>query len=245
MAAATPALQMIDGTRRIGGRAVLDRLQLSLGQGETLVVLGRSGCGKTVLLKCLAGLMRLDEGTVLVQGQDLGRADPASLSLLRRKMGFLFQGAAIYDSLSVRGNLAFQIRKQLLIRDPAEVDRLTREVLADVGLEDAYGRMPSELSGGMRKRLGLARALVSKPGLIFYDEPTTGLDPVTSQEISRLIRETQRARGVAALVVTHDLHCAKATADRIVILGGGACLAEGSYAQLEASEDEAIRAFFL
>ena len=241
---ATPALQMVDGTRRIGGRAVLDHMRLTLAQGETLVVLGRSGCGKTVLLKCLAGLMRLDEGSVRVQGQELGRADPGTLNLLRRKMGFLFQGAAIYDSLSVRGNLAFQIERQLLIRDPAEVDRLIREVLADVGLEDAYGKLPSELSGGMRKRLGLARALVSKPGLMLYDEPTTGLDPVTSQEISRLIRETQRARGVASIVVTHDLHCARATADRIVVLAAGACCAEGGYAQLEASADPAVRAFF-
>ena len=244
MAAPVPALQMIDGTRRFGERAVLDHMALSLRQGETLVVLGRSGAGKTVLLKCLVGLMQLDEGAVLIQGLELATADPVRLNLIRRKLGFLFQGAAIYDSLSVRGNLAFQINKQLLIRNEAEVEQLVREVLQDVGLEDAYGKMPAELSGGMRKRLGLARALVSKPDLMLYDEPTTGLDPVTSQEISHLIRATQKARGVASLVVTHDLHCARATADRIMVIGDGSCRAEGTYAQLEASPDEAVSAFF-
>jgi phospholipid/cholesterol/gamma-HCH transport system ATP-binding protein len=244
MAAPVPVLQMIDGTRRFGGRAVLDHMALSLRQGETLVILGRSGAGKTVLLKCLVGLMQLDEGSVLIQGLDLGTADPDSLNLIRRKLGFLFQGAAIYDSLSVRGNLEFQIRKQLRIRDAAQVEILVRQVLLDVGLEEAYGRMPAELSGGMRKRLGLARALVSEPDLMLYDEPTTGLDPVTSQEISHLIRSTQKGRGVASIVVTHDLHCARATADRIVVIGDGACRAEGTYAQLEASPDEAVNAFF-
>jgi phospholipid/cholesterol/gamma-HCH transport system ATP-binding protein len=244
MAAPVPVLQMIDGTRRFGGRAVLDHMALSLRQGETLVILGRSGAGKTVLLKCLVGLMQLDEGSVLIQGLDLGTADPDSLNLIRRKLGFLFQGAAIYDSLSVRGNLEFQIRKQLRIRDAAQVEILVRQVLLDVGLEEAYGRMPAELSGGMRKRLGLARALVSEPDLMLYDEPTTGLDPVTSQEISHLIRATQKGRGVASIVVTHDLHCARATADRIVVIGDGACRAEGTYAQLEASPDEAVNAFF-
>jgi phospholipid/cholesterol/gamma-HCH transport system ATP-binding protein len=244
MDAPVPALQMVDGTRRLGDRAVLDHMALSLRQGETLAILGRSGAGKTVLLKCLVGLMQLDEGAVLIQGQDLGKASPGDLNLIRRKLGFLFQGAAIYDSLSVRGNLEFQIRNQLRILDAAQIEVLVRKVLQDVGLEEAYDKMPAELSGGMRKRLGLARALVSQPDLIFYDEPTTGLDPVTSQEISLLIRATQKARGVASIVVTHDLHCAKTTADRLMVIGNGTSLAEGTYAQLEASPDEAINAFF-
>lgn len=237
-------LQMVDGTKRFDGKPVLSHMALRLGRGETLVLLGRSGSGKTVLMKCLVGLMKLDEGAVLIQGQDLGTADAPSLDKIRKKLGFLFQGAAIYDSLSVRENLEFHIHRQLQIRDDAEVESLVMKVLQDVGLEDAKGKMPSELSGGMRKRLGLARALVSKPDLMLYDEPTTGLDPVTSQEISRLIRETQHARGVASLVVTHDMRCAQATADRIVILRDGACCAEGSYAQLESSSDEAVKAFF-
>ena len=243
-AEALPVLQLVDGTKRFDEKPVLNHMALRLESGETLVILGRSGSGKTVLLKCLVGLMKLDDGAVLIQGQDLGTADATHLNQIRKKLGFLFQGAAIYDSLSVRENLEFHIHRQLQIRDEAEVESLVMQVLQDVGLEDANGMQPSELSGGMRKRLGLARALVSKPDLMLYDEPTTGLDPVTSQEISRLIRETQHARGVASLVVTHDMRCAQTTADRIVVLREGACYAEGSYAQLASSHDEAVKAFF-
>ncbi|MDP2874871.1 MAG: ATP-binding cassette domain-containing protein [Holophaga sp.] len=240
----TATLQMVDGTKGFGGEPVLRDMQLRLNQGETLVILGRSGSGKTVLLKCLVGLMKLDEGSVLIQGQDLGSADSKALNQIRKKLGFLFQGAAIYDSLSVRENLEFHIHRQLQIQDDAEVESLVMKVLQDVGLEEAIGKMPSELSGGMRKRLGLARALVSKPDLMLYDEPTTGLDPVTSQEISRLIRDTQSARGVASLVVTHDMRCAQTTADRIIVLRDGAACAEGTYAELESSSDADIKAFF-
>lgn len=241
---AVPTLQMVKGTKRFGETAVLANLDLQLAPGETLVILGRSGTGKTVLLKCLVGLMQLDEGSVLLQGQDLGEADPQNLNELRKKLGFLFQGAAIYDSLSVRANLEFHIHRQLLIKDGAEVESLVVKVLQDVGLSDALDKMPSELSGGMRKRLGLARALVSKPDLMIYDEPTTGLDPVTSTEISQLIRATQKARGVASIVVTHDMRCAEATGDRIVILRDGACATEGTFAELQASTDATVKAFF-
>jgi len=242
---AAPVLQMEGGRKSLDGNAVLRGMELTLGAGETLVLLGRSGCGKTVLLKCLVGLMKLDEGSVRILGQDLETASPERLREIRQKLGFLFQGAAIYDSLSVRENLEFHINRQLHIHDRDEVDRLAAEVLKDVGLEDAMGKMPADLSGGMRKRLGLARALVSKPDLLIYDEPTTGLDPVTSREISQLIRETQKARGVASIIVTHDMRCARDTSDRVMVMAKGASYAEGTFSGLEASGDESVKAFFL
>lgn len=229
--------------KAFGAHEVLKGVDLEIGKAENLVVLGKSGTGKSVLIKCMVGLLQPDEGKVEVLGKEVAALKQEELNQLRQKIGFLFQSAALYDSMTVRENLEFALR-QSKIKDKAEVDKLVAEALENVGLAEAIDKMPSELSGGMRKRAGLARTIIMKPELILYDEPTTGLDPITSREISNLILEIQEKYKTSALIITHDIECAKITANRIVVLREGVVTAEGTYEELEKSEDEWVRSFF-
>jgi phospholipid/cholesterol/gamma-HCH transport system ATP-binding protein len=226
------------------GNKVLANINLNVKRGENVVILGRSGEGKSVTLKCIAGLLNPDEGTVKVFGEEVQEMNEEELKSVRRKLGFVFQQSALYDSMTVRENLAFPLRRVAGIKDKAEIEKLSTEILQAVGLEDAIDKMPSELSGGMRKRMGLARTLVVKPEIMLYDEPTTGLDTITSREISQLILEIQKKYKTTSIIITHDLPCAKITADRILIMHAGEYIAEGSYEELENSKDDFVNSFF-
>lgn len=234
----------IEGLKKaFGTHEVLKGIDLKIKRAENLVVLGKSGTGKSVLIKCMVGLLKPDEGKVEVMDKEVPTLKEEELNKLRQKIGFLFQSAALYDSMTVRENLEFALR-QSKIKDKAEVDKLVEEALDNVGLKEAIDKMPSELSGGMRKRAGLARTIIMKPELILYDEPSTGLDPITSREISNLILEIREKYKTSALIITHDIDCAKITSDRVVILKDGLVEAEGTFEEMENSEDEWIRSFF-
>jgi phospholipid/cholesterol/gamma-HCH transport system ATP-binding protein len=195
------------------------------------------------LIKCLIGLMEADDGNIILFGKDISGLNEEQLNELRKKVGFLFQSAALYDSMSVRENLEFPLRgsKQ---KSKMEVDALVKEALKNVGLEEAIDKMPSELSGGMRKRVGLARSLILNPEIILYDEPTTGLDPITSKEISHLILDVQKKYNAAAIIITHDKECARITANQMIILKDGKFIAEGTFKELSESKDEWVSSFF-
>jgi phospholipid/cholesterol/gamma-HCH transport system ATP-binding protein len=224
---------------------VLKGINLKLNKGEDLVVLGKSGTGKSITIKCIVGLIKGDEGEIKVLGQDIMNLNTKELNKIRVKVGFLFQSAALYDSMSVRENLDFTLRRHNEDISEEEITSEIKEVLESVGLAEAIDKMPSELSGGMRKRIGLARTLILKPEIILYDEPTTGLDTVTSKEISELILSIQKERKTSSIIITHDMACAKLTADRILILKEGVVYTEGTYEELEKSEDEWVRSFFI
>ncbi|WP_026474210.1 ABC transporter ATP-binding protein [Alkaliflexus imshenetskii] len=231
--------------KSFGNEVVLSNVSLKLFQGENLVVLGKSGSGKSVLIKCIVRLLAFDEGKINVLGYNIGELNNTDLGELRKKVGFLFQSGALYDSMTVRQNLEFpllRIRKEL---NRKEVDDKILEALENVGLADALEKMPSQLSGGMRKRISLARTIVVDPSIMLYDEPTTGLDPVTSQEISVLINEVQKKYKTSSIIITHDIECARKTATRIVMLQDGAIYKEGSLTDFEKSDDALIKAFFM
>jgi phospholipid/cholesterol/gamma-HCH transport system ATP-binding protein len=223
---------------------VLKDVSLSVTKGESLAVLGKSGAGKSVLIKCLVGLLEPDEGTIFLFGKDISTITKKELRVLRKKVGFLFQSAALYDSMSVRENLEFPLRSVKPKPSRRETESLVHEALASVGLSEAIDKMPSELSGGMRKRLGLARTLIQKPEIMLYDEPTTGLDPITAREISTLILEVQKTIQTTSIIITHDMECTKITSNRIVVLEGGLCVAEGKFEELEISNNEQVKSFF-
>ncbi len=229
--------------KSFGTNEVLKDINLKIEQGENVVVLGKSGSGKSVLIKCLIGLIQPDEGTVIILNENVYELNSADLNTLRKKIGFLFQSAALYDSMTVRENLEFPLRGSKSM-EKSEIDALVIEALKNVGLEDIIDKMPSELSGGMRKRLGLARTLILKPEIIFYDEPTTGLDPITSKEISNLILDVQKKYNAASIIITHDVECARLTANRIIMLKEGTTVAEGTFNELSESKDEWISSFF-
>jgi phospholipid/cholesterol/gamma-HCH transport system ATP-binding protein len=229
--------------KSFGNNSVLKDISLTLAKGENLVVFGKSGSGKSVLIKCIVGLLEPDEGTLLVLGKNIAELKNKELNELRKKLGFLFQSAALYDSMTVRENLEFPLRVQPSIKGE-ELNSLVEEALKNVGLSDAIDKMPSELSGGMRKRIGLARTLILKPEIILYDEPTTGLDPITSKEISNLIMEVRKKYNTSSIIITHDVACARMTADRIIVLRDGVCAAEGTFDELQKSKDPWIRSFF-
>ncbi|MCI0474379.1 MAG: ATP-binding cassette domain-containing protein, partial [Ignavibacteria bacterium] len=221
----------------LGGNEILKDINLKVYRGETVIILGKSGSGKSVTLKCIIGLMAPDGGTVNVLNKNVPDLGINELQEFRTKLGFIFQSGALYDSMSVRENLEFPlVRHEKLSAE--EIEARIRETLSDVGLEDAIDKMPSELSGGMRKRIGLARTLVLKPEIMLWDEPTTGLDPATSVEISNLILKMQEKFKVTSIVVTHDIKCAELTADRIVVLKEGVFAAGGTFQELEKSGDE-------
>lgn len=229
--------------KTLGGNEILKDVNLNIFKGETLIILGKSGSGKSVTLKCIVGLMMPDSGKVRVLRNNVPDLDYYELQELRKRVGFIFQSGALYDSMSVRENLEFPlVRHEQLSQD--EVESRVREALSDVGLEDSIDKMPSELSGGMRKRIGLARTLILKPEIMLYDEPTTGLDPATSREISNLILKMQSKFKVTSVIVTHDMECARLTANRIVVLKKGVFTAEGSFSELQKSDDEFVRGFF-
>ncbi|NRS90260.1 phospholipid/cholesterol/gamma-HCH transport system ATP-binding protein [Flavobacterium sp. 7E] len=224
---------------------VLKGINLTVNKGEDLVILGKSGTGKSITIKCIVGLIKADEGEIKVLGEDITKLNTQELNKIRVKVGFLFQNAALYDSMSVRENLDFTLRRHFDSLTEAEIESEIKDVLESVGLAEAIDKMPSELSGGMRKRIGLARTLILKPEIILYDEPTTGLDTITSKEISELIISIQEERKTSSIIITHDMACAKMTADRIMILKDGVIHAEGTYQELENSEEEWVRSFFI
>lgn len=227
----------------LGGKDILKDVNLKIKRSETLIILGKSGTGKSVTLKCIVGLMTPTEGTIKVFNKDVTNLSYDELNELRKKVGFIFQSGALYDSMSVRENLEFPLVRHEKL-SPEEIENRIKEALEDVGLADAIDKMPSEMSGGMRKRLGLARTLILRPEIMLWDEPTTGLDPATSKEISNLILKMQEKFKVTSVVVTHDISCAKLTADRIVVLKDGTFAAEGSFDELQKSDDEFVKGFF-
>lgn len=223
---------------------VLKGIDLTINKGENVVVLGKSGSGKSVLIKCIVGLIDADEGTIQVFDNDMRALSHKELNEVRLKTGFLFQNAALYDSMTVRENLDFHLSRGLNDLSVDERNEQIEKALDDVGLLDAIDKMPSELSGGMRKRVGLARSLILKPEIMLYDEPTTGLDTVTSREISELILAMQKKYKTTSIIITHDMPCAKLTSDRVVVFKDGVIIAEGSYDELEHSKDKWVKSFF-
>lgn len=230
--------------KNFGSKQVLKNINLEVHKGENVVVLGRSGQGKSVTIKCIVGLLRPDGGTLMVLGKEITALNEDELREVREKVGFLFQGAALYDSMTVRQNLEFPLRRVLKLKDQSEIDKRVEEMLTNVGLADSIDKMPSDLSGGMKKRIGLARTLILNPEIMLYDEPTTGLDPITSREISNLMLEMQKKYDVSSIIITHDMVCAKTTSNRIVIMDNGEFVAEGTYEELEHSPDDFINSFF-
>lgn len=231
-----------DITKSFGSKPVLRGISLSVDNGETLVVLGRSGCGKSVILKHLIGLLKPDSGEVYVDGEPITQLPERALTAVRRKIGMLFQSAALFDSMSVEENLAFPLHEQAL-RDEKEITQRIEEALDMVDLPGEQKKMPSDLSGGMRKRVGLARTIIGRPRCVLYDEPTTGLDPITSDSINHLIRRLQRRLGVTSIVVTHDMKTAFHCADRVAFLHEGHLHFLGTIAELRASQDPIITDF--
>lgn len=237
-------IEINDLHKSFGDNNVLKGVDLKVYKGEDLVVLGRSGSGKSITIKCLVGLIKPDKGEIKVFGDDIVHYNIDELNKVRVRIGFLFQSAALYDSMSVRKNLAFTLKRHYRDLTELEIEEQINEALENVGLVEAIDKMPSELSGGMRKRIGLARTLILKPEIILYDEPTTGLDTITSKEISELILEIKRKRKTTSIIITHDMDCAKRTADRIVMLNEGVIHTEGTYDELANSEDQWVSAFF-
>lgn len=230
--------------KSFGKNAILKGINLNLNKGEDLVILGRSGSGKSVTIKCIVGLIEPDKGSIKVSGHEITNLKYEELNSLRVKIGFMFQNGALYDSMSIRQNLKFTLKHHTRDLSEEAIDNEIIEALKSVGLEDSIDKMPAELSGGMQKRIALARALIIKPEIILYDEPTSGLDTITSREINELILDVQKKYKTSSIIITHDMACAKITANRILILKEGEIIAEGTYAELEKSEDEWVRSFF-
>lgn len=239
---AEPAIRFDRVSKSFGGRRVLDELSLEVYPGRACCILGRSGTGKSVALKHIVGLLKPDSGRVVVEGQDITDLDTRALTPVRLRIGFLFQHAALFDSISVGENVAFPLRRHSRLPD-AEIRRRAREKLAQVGLGDAYDTMPAALSGGMRKRAGLARALALDPPILLVDEPSAGLDPVTSAEIDALMLGLKREAKTTIVVVTHNIPSATTLGDELVFLHEGRVLERGTAAELERSADPMVRAF--
>lgn len=238
-------IKIQDLRKSFGDNQVLRGFDMELRKGENLVVMGKSGSGKSVMIKCLVGLMSPDSGYVEVLGKDINTLDQVALDELRADIGFLFQGSALYDSMTVRENLEFPMRRhRKKFEGIQDTLPLVKEALENVGLGHTMDLMPAELSGGMKRRVALARAIILKPKLILYDEPTSGLDPITSKEIIELMRSIQKKYGTSALIITHDVDCARVISERMILLVDGVNYAEGTYAELIQSEDPKVNAFF-
>lgn len=230
--------------KSFGDNAVLRGLNMCVRPGENVVVLGRSGSGKSVLIKCIVRLMEPDRGSIKVFGEDILKIEHEALDIMRQRIGFLFQSSALYDSMTVRENLEFPLRRTYIRKDKRTIKARVEEALENVGLSHALNLMPSELSGGMRKRIGLARTLIMQPEIILYDEPTTGLDPITAREITELILKIQKIYNTSSIIISHDMNCVKEINGRIIMLINGTNYAEGNYETLAQSSDIKIRSFF-
>jgi phospholipid/cholesterol/gamma-HCH transport system ATP-binding protein len=237
-------LDVSDLSISFGSNHVLRSFSMFLQEGENVVVLGKSGSGKSVLIKCIIGLLQADSGSVRVMGKEVSMMSARELDKLRASIGFLFQSNALYDSMTVRENLEFPLRRHRRELTKAEREKLVVEALNDVALPHTIDYLPEELSGGMKKRIALARALMLKPRIILYDEPTTGLDPITAREISALIVRIQQRYNTSSIIISHDMNCVRATANRVVLLIDGKAYCEGSVASLSESYDENVKAFF-
>jgi phospholipid/cholesterol/gamma-HCH transport system ATP-binding protein len=230
--------------KSFGSNVVLNGFNMELYRGESLVILGKSGSGKSVLIKCIIGLIPPDSGEITVLKNNVSTLSEEQLDELRVHIGFLFQSNALYDSMTVRQNLEFPLRRHWFKKNQAEVDTLVTEALQAVGLTHTIDMMPSELSGGMRKRIAMARTLILKPQIILYDEPTTGLDPITGREISSLMMEVRKNYNTSSVIITHDMNCVQLTANRIIMLLDGVAYAVGTYEELKKSKDPRIMEFF-
>ena len=230
--------------KSFGSNHVLKDFNLEVYKGENVVVLGKSGSGKSVLIKCLIGLLEQDAGEIIVLNQHVNSLNSKELDILRAKVGFLFQSNALYDSMTVRENLEFPLRRHWIKLTAAETNDKVMDVLSNVGLAHTVDMMPAELSGGMRKRIALARTLILDPEVMLYDEPTTGLDPITGKEISELMLEMGEKYNTSAIIISHDMNCIRMTADRIVLLIDGRCYTQGTYRELEQNNDPLVKQFF-
>lgn len=239
-----PVIQLKNIDKSFGDNHVLRDFSFDLKKGENVVVLGKSGSGKSVLIKCIIGLMKPDRGAINVLGKSVPDLNQNELDKIRVKVGFLFQSNALYDSMTVRENLEFPLRRHWIETSKEQVNDLVVEALTNVGLAHTIDMRPAELSGGMRKRIALARTLILKPEIILYDEPTTGLDPITGKEISNLMCELSKKYNTSSLIISHDLNCVKIVADKIVMLIDGTCYAVGTFDELKNSTDKKIKAFF-
>jgi phospholipid/cholesterol/gamma-HCH transport system ATP-binding protein len=230
--------------KSFGDREVLKDVNLDLYESENLVILGRSGTGKSVLIKCMVGLIRPDSGSIEILGKDVFSLSPRELNALRLQIGFSFQGSALYDSMTVRENLEFPLKRNLGIFDRAKLNELVTTALEDVGLVHTINQMPAELSGGMKKRVGIARTLILRPKIMLYDEPTSGLDPITSMEINDLIMSVREKYKTSSIIITHDISSAKHTSDRIIALVDGYSKVEGTFDELTRTTDPDLEPFF-
>lgn len=238
-----PIVEVKDVYKSFGPQRVLNGVSLNVNAGETMAVLGRSGTGKSVLLRIIVGLQGVDSGSVRVFGQDIAGLTLDQLAPIRKRMGFMFQHAALYDSLTVAENVAFPLRHHRADMSKAEQDDRVRQLLDEVSMERHIDKLPSDLSGGMQKRVGLARALIMEPELLLLDEPTAGLDPIGSAEIDELVLKLQKEHHMAFIVVTHDMHSARTIADRLTLLDKGSVVIDGSFEDLKNSDIEFVREF--
>ncbi|WP_295335008.1 ABC transporter ATP-binding protein [Flavobacterium sp.] len=240
-----PIIEIKELRKSFGDNIVLNGFNMNLYEGENLVIMGKSGSGKSVMIKCLIGLEEPDSGSITVMGKNINQLEQGELDELRTEIGFLFQGSALYDSMSVRENLEFPLRRHTkkfgIIEDTTP---MVMEALENVGLAHAIDLMPSELSGGMKRRIALARTLILQPKIILYDEPTTGLDPITSKEIILLMMSIQKKYNTSSIIITHDVDCARVIANRMILLIDSINYAEGTFETLSTSEDPKIKAFF-
>ncbi len=240
-----PIIAISNLYKSFGKNKILKGINLTANKGESLVILGRSGSGKSVTIKCLVGLVKADKGNIKIFDTDVTTLKDDQLNDIRVRIGFMFQNGALYDSMSVRQNLTFTLKHHTRNLSEEVIETKIIEALESVGLKEAIDKMPAELSGGMKKRIALARAIIIKPEIILYDEPTSGLDTITSREISELILSVQEKYKTSSIIITHDMACAKMTGNRIMILNEGVICAEGTYAELETSKDELVRSFFI
>lgn len=237
-------VEVRDLNKSFGDRVILKKVNLELFENENLVILGKSGAGKSVLIKCMIGLIRPDSGYINILGYDVNNLSEKELNELRIKVGFSFQLSALYDSMTVRENLEFPLKRNLKIFDRKILDEKVMKALEDVGLAHSADQLPSELSGGMKKRIGIARTLILNPEIMLYDEPTAGLDPITAGEINELILEVRDKYKTASIIITHDLSCARTTSDRIIGLFDGYNKVEGTFEDLKASPKDELELFF-
>ena len=238
-------IEILDLEKSFGSNHVLKGFNMNLKKGENIVVLGKSGCGKSVLIKCIVGLLNYDSGSLKVFGNEINALSQQELDLLRARVGFVFQSGALYDSMTIKENLEFPLRRHGKQKSKKEIDDLIEETLQNVGLLHTINMLPSELSGGMRKRISLARALVLHPEIMLYDEPTTGLDTITGKEIIKLMLDMQKKYDMSSIIISHDMHCARETSNKVITLIDGVNYAEGTFNELEKLNDTKVHPFFV